>query len=198
MSESAAIIPSQADLEARKRTTAVIEFPQGEGALVEKTVTARRGQAPEDVLYGNKAHWPFAVVLPVRHAIPGTSLAAPEVEHVVVFHRGHISTVGLQAMHLWEKHCRRPEFPGSEYPAVENGELVVVRLDDGDMHEYWKDACKRWKADAARSPLVAFGHSRAPFAFCSPNTKYDITSLGSENSTGVLSVSKMAGNIFQA
>jgi hypothetical protein len=197
MSESAAIIPSKADSEARKRTTAIIEFPQGEGSLVERAVTARRGQAAEDVLIGNKQHLPFAVVLPVRHAIPGTTLAAPEIEHVVVFQRGHISTVGLQAMHLWEQHCRVPEFPGSEYPAVENGELVVVRLDDGDMHEYWKDACKRYKADEHRNPLVAFGSSRSPYAFCSPKTKYDITSLGSENSSGVLSVGKMAGNIFQ-
>lgn len=197
MSDSAAIIPSKSDLDARKRTTAVIEFPQGEGALVEKAVMARAGAAAEDTLYGNKAHWPFAVVLPVRDAIPGTTLASPEIRHVVVFHRGHISMVGLQAMHLWEKHCRVAEFPGSEYPAVENGELVVVRLDDGDMHDYWKDACKRFKADERRSPLVAFGDSRAPYAFCSPNTQYDITSLGSQNSTGVLSVHKMAGNIWQ-
>lgn len=198
MPEAPSIRKSDADNEAAKKLVAAIEFSQTDERMRVETVR-NDGKAPEDLLLGNPDYTPFAIILPVRQALPGTTLAAPEVEHCVFFVRLRRGVnVGFVAAEYWAREVRKPEFPGSEYPAIE-GELVCVTLDDGDFMGYWKEAASHYKQNADKWPLVAWGHSRCPFAFCSPNITYDLLSLGSDSISGILSVDKInRANTIQA
>ncbi len=193
MFEAPSIRKSDTDVEASKQLLAAIEFSQTDERMRVETVK-NVGRSPEDLLLGNPDHKPFAIVLPVRKALPGTTLAAPEVEHCVFFTRLKSGVnVGFVAAKYWQDHVRTPDFPGSEYPSIE-GELVVVALDDNDFMGYWKEAASHFKQNADKWPLVAWGHSRCPFAFCSPNIGYDLMSLGSDSTSGILSVDRVARN----
>lgn len=146
----------------------------GDQAVQFQPVYALKGQDARDALIGNPAYHPYLVMIPY---ITSKFDIDPDMRHDLAFVRGKQHDPigsGLGAVSFWDQLVSRQHHG----PAAEScGQPMVLRLDEGDALEIWKDAVRFYNQDKHGRSLVAIGDPLVPFFFCVPGETFSFNHL---------------------
>ena len=139
-----------------------VSFSQGDGAIKATQVGVTGEVAAQDLMVGNAAYHPWVVMVPWQR-----SMLDIELQYALMFIRSPRADLALAlAPEAWQRHVV-PAYP-RWYPAEADycGECSAVSMDESDWSEIFAGALKRYKQDADKYPMMAFGVRNNPSIFC--------------------------------